>query len=58
MKRCIKMYEDKYKNLHVTGLEDLHNFLNLIAEYDYKFKHLEKIFHSSNNTINLKSEKF
>jgi len=35
------MYEDKYKNPHLTGLEDLHNFLNLIAEYDYKFKHLE-----------------
>jgi len=30
----------------------------IIAEYDYKFKHLEKIFHSSNNTINPKSEKF
>lgn len=26
------MYEDKYKNPHITNLEDLDNFLNLIAD--------------------------
>ena len=34
MKRCIKMYEDKYKNIHATNIEDLDNFLNLIADFD------------------------
>ena len=31
MKRCMNMYEDKYKNPKLTSLEDLNNFLNLIA---------------------------
>src|SRR3989344_5445436 len=31
MKRCIKMYEDKYKNPSLTSSGDLDNFLNLIA---------------------------
>ena|SRR3989344_2024568 len=31
MKRCIKMYENKYKNQSLTSSEDLDNFLNLIA---------------------------
>src|SRR3989344_5702690 len=31
MKRCIKMYEDKYKNLEPTKIEELNDFLNLIA---------------------------
>jgi hypothetical protein len=26
------MYEDKYKNPHITNIEDLNNFLNLIAD--------------------------
>src|SRR3989344_1414437 len=32
MKRCIKMYEDRYKNLNLKDIEDLNNFLNLIAD--------------------------
>lgn len=32
MKRCIKMYEDKYKNIELTNLEDLNSFLNLLAD--------------------------
>src|SRR3989338_7389171 len=31
MKRCIKMYEYKYKNISITNLADLNSFLNLIA---------------------------
>ncbi len=32
MKRCIKMYEDNYKNPHLTKSPDLDGFLNLIAD--------------------------
>ncbi|MEK6873472.1 MAG: nucleotidyltransferase [Nanoarchaeota archaeon] len=32
MKRCINMYEDKYKNPNLTGISDLDTFLNLIAD--------------------------
>ena len=32
MDRCINMYEDRYKNIKLTNLEDLNNFLNLIAD--------------------------
>src|SRR3989344_1455725 len=32
MNRCIKMYEDKYKNPHITNSPDLDSFLNLIAD--------------------------
>jgi hypothetical protein len=36
------MYENRYKNPHITASEELERFLNLIADYDYKFKHLER----------------
>ena len=32
MKRCIKMYENKYKNITLTNIEDLDSLLNLLAD--------------------------
>ena len=32
MKRCIKMYEDKYKNPITTNLDNLNTFLQLLAD--------------------------
>lgn len=34
MKRRIKMYGNKFKNLDLTGLTDLNHFLQLIADLD------------------------
>ncbi len=34
MKRCMNMYEDKYKNKNTTAIEDLDNLLNLLADLD------------------------
>ena len=32
MKKCIKMYEDKYKNPTTTNLDNLNTFLQLLAD--------------------------
>jgi len=34
MKRCMKMYENKYKNPNATKLKELDDFLQLIADLD------------------------
>ncbi len=34
MKKCIKMYEDKYKNPITTNLDNLNTFLQLLADLD------------------------
>ena len=34
MKRCIKMYDDKYKNPSTTNLDNLNTFLQLLADLD------------------------
>lgn len=34
MKKCIKMYENKYKNPINTNIEDLWNFVQLLADLD------------------------
>jgi hypothetical protein len=32
MKKCINMYENKFKNIDISKLDDLNSFLNLIAD--------------------------
>ena len=34
MKKCIKMYEEKYKNIIATNLDSLNTFLQLLADLD------------------------
>ena len=34
MNRCMIMYEDNYKNTKSTGIAELDDFLNLIADLD------------------------
>ena len=34
MKECIKVYDNQFKNLDLTGLTELENFLQLIADLD------------------------
>ena len=34
MKKCINMYEDKFKNIGMTRIENLEIFLNLLADLD------------------------
>lgn len=34
MKKCIKMYENKFKNIKITDIGDLENFLQLVADLD------------------------
>ena len=34
MKKCIKMYENKFKNIDTTSIEGLDTFLNILADLD------------------------
>ncbi|MBD3204423.1 hypothetical protein GF327_09100 [Candidatus Woesearchaeota archaeon] len=38
MKKCIKMYENNYKNIINTTIEDLEIFLNLLADLDQEIE--------------------